>query len=246
MGWFKPREPMPQFSGEARFLQTYMGVRQVFIGGRMGGGKTLLAFALMMRLLKDGVIKGVISNVGHRLTMHPWREPWEEDGKPRCLVGAGLVFDEPWTELDNRTSMSNTNIYGAFGRKFESYWAYPSAIQLDSRQAQLTVRCGIVAVGRRQYEWSYAKGDDIIEEGKFWLKNPAALYGLYDTRAIPMDSMDIDRLMARTIFEHRREDATSPTEFFRAVSEDGTYSSIGDLPTVRKSRVRIQSVPQAS
>jgi hypothetical protein len=121
--------------GDAFFLQLAL-FRQCWIKGRLGGGKTLLAFALAWELVKRKVCKGVVSNVPNSLPLQPWREPMG-DGH-RLIRGAAVVYDEAWVKLDNRTSVTNDRTYGAFSRKLDVMILFPSVIPIDKRQSYLS------------------------------------------------------------------------------------------------------------
>ena len=49
------------------------------------------------------------------------------------------IFDEAWTTVDARDSLVNDRSYGAYARKIESYWLFPSVHPVDKRLRPLIV-----------------------------------------------------------------------------------------------------------
>lgn len=103
-------------------------IRSCHIRGRLRGGKTKLAIVLGFELVKMGAVKGCIANIPTKLPLPP--EWW-------FLFDALVIFDESWTELDNRNSLHNPRSWSAFAGKSRTIYLYPSVIALDKRQSYL-------------------------------------------------------------------------------------------------------------
>lgn len=208
------------------FFSSLSVYRLLWIRGRLGGGKTLLAVAVAEELQKRGITLGTIANIPTVLDTPPWREliPYPSGLlAPRYMIGSCILFDEAWTILDNRRAMSNSRAYGAFARKLESYWIFPSVIPIDKRASffyveRLTrikipiVQDIIKLIGKiikplkpfGEELWIYKYGVNLgytKDEGWFILANPTSYFGKYDTRYVPLDDGDISNIWERTIYE---------------------------------------------
>lgn len=190
------------FVAASEFLINFLSWRTLWIAGRLGGGKTLLAIALADWLIRHGHATGLIANFPHALKMHNWREA-HEDGLRRGIRGAVVIFDEAWQLLDRRTFMNNDRSYGAYARKLETFWILPSVIPIDTRLSLLRVRrewaISTPAGGLWVYQWLLATGDGPPAGGRFGLFRPERYFGMYDTRYIPTDDGDIKLLWAATL-----------------------------------------------
>jgi hypothetical protein len=156
--------------------------RVVSIRGEMGFGKTLLAFAIAQKLLEDRYVDGVVSNVPNILPPHIWHD----DG---TLLNRCMVFDEAgMLGLDSRTSITNTNDYGAFARKFGAIFIFPSVIPVDKRLrgVELYPLAKNKLTGMLTYGYQFAGQRDPDQEKEIKL-NPKPYYGLYSTGYIPVD-----------------------------------------------------------
>jgi hypothetical protein len=156
--------------------------RVIAIRGEMGFGKTLLAFAIAKRLLEDGYVDGVVSNVPNVLPPHVWHD----DG---TLLNRVMVFDEAgMLGLDSRTSMANTNDYGAYARKFGAIFIFPSVIPVDKRVRGVELfpvdKNRLTGTIKYGYTFSGARPGD---RERFVSINPKLYYGLYSTGYVPVD-----------------------------------------------------------
>jgi hypothetical protein len=205
------------FIAAGEFLINFLSWRTLWIAGRLGGGKTLLAIALADWLIKNRHSTGLIANFPHALPMHDWR-PAHGDGLRRGIRGATIIFDEAWQLLDSRTAIANDRSYGAYARKLETFWIFPSVIPIDKRLSLLRVRRDWIiatpAGGLWVYRWLLVTGDGEPAGGRFALWRPEAYYGMYDTKYIPTDDADIKLLWAATLNlvapESSLETVTSP------------------------------------
>lgn len=200
--------------------------RLLWIRGRLGGGKTLLAVAIAEELERRKITLGTIANIPTLLKIPDWRELIEYPSgilAPRYMIGSCVLFDEAWTILDNRRSMGNPRAYGAFARKLESYWIFPSVIPIDKRASffyveraariKIPILSDILALLGKVIPplavfgdelWIYKYGVNLgytKDEGTFILANPSRYFGMYDTKYIPLDDGDISNIWERTIYE---------------------------------------------
>lgn len=170
----------------AELLHYIISFRVVAIRGEMGFGKTLLAFILAKRLLEDGYVDGVVSNVPNIFPA----QIWVDDGS---LLNKCMIFDEAGLlGLDSRTSMANSNDYGAFARKFGAIFLFSSVIPVDKRVRGVE----IYPIDKNRItgatKWAYEFAGDKDGRVRYVSVNPKEGYGLYSTSYIPSD----DRGMA--------------------------------------------------
>jgi hypothetical protein len=167
------------------FFEAYIGVRDCFITGRKGSGKTLLAFAMAQYALEHKFIKGVLANIPHKL---PKRD---------TVKDSFVIIDESWQLIDNRFSKADYSFMGAWSRKTNTLWAFPSVFGVDLRVRNLQVEriadISLLPVRCWLYKWENCWGD----KGHFLMVRPEQYFGVYDTHAIPInDGGAIDSLMS--------------------------------------------------
>jgi len=183
------------------FLYNFMSWRTLWIAGRLGGGKTALAVALADYLVQRKHAAGVIANFPHALPLHPWREP-AHDGRPRGIRGAVIIFDEAWQLLDRRTWQTNDRSYGAYARKLETFWIFPSVFALDIRLSILSCRRQTMIQTPFFQAWLYKwalHAPGVEHGGRFLWISPEKYFGTYDTRYVPIDDGDIKLLWRATL-----------------------------------------------
>ena len=192
------------FIGAEEFFYNILAFRNLWIRGRLGGGKTLLAFAIADELIRRKMTPGgVIANVPHRLPLHDWRTQMP-DGTVRGIRDAIIIFDEAWQIIDARNSMANPRNYGAFARKMNTIWIYPSVYPIDRRQSYLYAeRVQIYTLPLLGQIWRYRWALNLgyqDAKGGFWFK-PEQYFGIFDTKYIPTSDADIRYLWGLTSFE---------------------------------------------
>lgn len=168
-------------------MQYILNFRVVSIMGYMGWGKTGLAFLIAKYMLEHGHVDGVISNVPTILPPHISRD----DG---TLNNRVLIFDEAgMLGLDSRTSMSNTNGYGAFARKFGCFFILPTVIPPDKRVRTLEINpfTRNAFTDTRTYEYSMPSDRTKNPLKGYFKVKPKSWYGLYSTGYIPIDDCGI-------------------------------------------------------
>ncbi len=183
------------------FLYNLLAYRILWIRGRLGGGKTLLAVALAQHLIERHGMRGVVANFPVALRHHEWREP-HPDGHPRGVRGSVCIWDEAGLFLDRRAWATNDRGVGALLRKLDSVLLLPSVTPPDLRLSYFSVardlRLSLPGGESWRYVWQLALPGTRPEAGTFWLM-PAPYYGLYDTRYIPVDDAGYMTLWRATI-----------------------------------------------
>lgn len=163
------------FIGGGEFWSMFTAYRIVWINGRFGGGKTSLAAILAFRLLAEGYVDHVWSNVPMTIATPP--------GRPYDHVG--IVLDEPWLYLETRRDVAD---YAGFVRKFEHYLILPGVFPVHARLCFFRVariwNGYTMGLPLWLYSWSLRMAD-IRERGRFGIWNPKAIFGHYPTRYVP-------------------------------------------------------------
>jgi hypothetical protein len=175
--------PKPSFFNAESFLEALLAYRLVWIRGRLGGGKTALAFALAKWLYetrgKDGrrLVDGVFTNV-----------PSDPDYIPRLdrCYRACVILDEGWAHgADARDSRFKYSGYGAYARKLDCFWIQSSKNEIDKRMTDVICRRrgDIWMIKAWLYTWS--DGED--SRGWFLWRRYYEVFGRYLTKFIPAD-----------------------------------------------------------
>jgi hypothetical protein len=249
--------------GADAFFAQYTNVRFVWIRGEVGSGKSLFAVVLMKELLRRGAISGVIANMPTVLPLPDWRgirnpeeleglDPESPEYKRKRLYNLGynigLIGDEFWQFVDNRTSMSNSRIYSAFPRKYNNYWAFSSTIPIDKRLSYLSLeRTSVIVIPglyslvrllRRskiltklmgplrylgsevwRYDWIFEMGYK-QNTGHFYLLDPNEYFGTYETGHVPRSDAGISELLMRTVEQSTRNDPDEGRWWYEPTDED--------------------------
>lgn len=241
--------------------------RLLWIRGRLGGGKTLLAVAVAEELQRRGITVGTIANIPSLLKPPPWREEITYGNghvAPRWMVGACVIFDEAWTILDNRSSMSNSRAYGAFARKLQSFWIFPSVIPIDKRMSffyverltrlkipLLTDLIGLLAriipalkpFGSEVWVYKYGVNLGYTQDtGWFVLAYPERFFGEYDTEYVPLDDGDISQIWQRTIYEYTKDSPEQQDWFIEEAEDTEGSETATDRTAIAKVRGASQGV----
>lgn len=201
--------------------------RVAWIRGRLGGGKTLLSVALAEHLLRLGLVDGVVANFP---TVYP-TALGPDDG---TIYRRVLIYDEAWTQLDARDSLVNVRSYGAYARKFDSYWIFPSVHPIDKRLRTVviwrTARVGLLNL------WVYRWALDIDYDsagGWFLLYNPSRFYPRYDNKYIPVDDGLIEKRWQRSLALATGgagvEEAERLADYLRALQALGGIGEVVDV-----------------
>jgi len=169
-----------RFFGGDRFLENCMQMRMIWWRGRLGGGKTSGAVGLASWLISEG-----IAGMQYAAGNFPIDLPEHESG---FLFDTVVICDEAWQFLDARRFVTNERSFGAFARKTNSIWLFPSVYAVDKRvrpiHCEREIRFTVVPGELWVYKWGVDLGYT-QESGRFMLWRPGALFSMFDTDFVP-------------------------------------------------------------
>lgn len=173
------------------FLAMLLVYRALWVQGRYGGGKTSLAVILSAWLLSKGHVKTVRTNFPSVLSTQV--DDFE------LLYDAALIVDETNVFISDRKAATG---YANFLRKTNYFLLMPSVmpphIKLTSFSVQRIFNGYIYGLPIWVYNWSIRFGN-IKEKGYFAILYPDAVFGAYDTGAIPFSDGGIADGIERTM-----------------------------------------------
>jgi hypothetical protein len=108
-------------------------------------------------------------------------------GVERSVIESVMILDEAWQFMDNRHSMLNEQqtFYGAWARKNDSFWIFPSAIGIDVRVRRLEV-ARVSDVQMLPFTcWVYKWSNEYHDSGWFAWLNPEQTFGSFHTKWKP-------------------------------------------------------------
>ncbi len=163
--------------GANEFDLILRGLRILWLGGRLRGGKTSLAFFLAARFRSAGVSDVIVSNIPSPLC----------DPPEHPLSRASIVLDEAWRFV---RGWRNVLAFAAFLGKRDCYLFLPSVWPPHRLMRQFYVfrvlnlyRLGLPVW---VYKWELRMGF-IRERGRFFWIRPHLTFGLFDTGFEPDD-----------------------------------------------------------
>lgn len=177
-------------------LEYIMNYRKVWIRGRLGYGKTSLAFMIAEALLRERLVDGIVSNCPNQ---YPTSVNGPDDG---TLFNKCVVYDEAGQELDARTSMTNSKAYGAFARKLGIVYLFPSVVPVDRRLRDIEISPAYKMLGKTKYNYiitASAGTDKDKTQGSFTIDLKQS-YGKYSTSYIPTGDCGIQKRFALTYY----------------------------------------------
>lgn len=180
------------------FLRALRDYRVLWLDGRYGGGKTLLAYYLAMALVEKGYAKYIISNV-----QSVWNDGINkvmENVRSGQYLDAVLILDEGGIFLENQ---GQAKAFNAFLRKYNIILLLPSvqppAAVLQRFACFREVEWTALGLPMWQYKAALRTGQSSGRADRdvfrFWLTNPANMFGIYDTEALPLDANAIENMM---------------------------------------------------
>ena len=168
-------------------VNTLKAFHVLALTGRYGGGKTALAFRLAYELLEDGTCEHLVSNVPS-----VWSEPLESvDFNERNELNTVVIIDEAGVFLKTGRDV---DAYLAAMRKMGVYLILPSVLSVPRKVAFFKCRREInyQRIGLPIWEYKYSLYQDGgKDEAKFWWFAPSEIFGVYDTKAMPIDDAGI-------------------------------------------------------
>lgn len=172
--------------GGATFLQTFKAYKFCWLSGRVGGGKTSLAFYLAGSLFNEGRVNNIVSNIPSVISTFPHPEMPAKDSV--------LIVDEGGLYLKFSRDFETI---AAMLRKMNNYVILPSFIPPAREFRYLTVqreanlgRIIPLPVNIWIYTWRLRMGN-VEETGWFAWSNPECVFGLYDSDAAPADDAGV-------------------------------------------------------
>lgn len=161
--------------------------RVIYIAGRYGGGKTALAFRTAEELLEKGFCKYLVSNVPN-----VWQSQVDniESDEFGCL-NTVIILDEGGLFLEDRQSAKE---FMVALRKLNvvilipSVW--PPSSKLKMVRTQRTLNGQVFGLNAWAIECSLNYLSQ-KEKFTFYWQNPSEIFGVYDTRALPIDDAGI-------------------------------------------------------
>lgn len=162
-----------QLIGASTFWGMFTNFRVLLLEGRYGGGKTSLAFLLAAKLLAEGRVDNVVSNIPSSLT-------GGVDGLSRP---SAIVLDESWIYIEGRKDALD---YAGFVRKFEHFLILPSVFDINPRLSAFSCwrifNAYSLGLPIWFYRWNLRKR--VKESGIFGVLNPKAIFGHYPTKFV--------------------------------------------------------------
>lgn len=158
--------------------------RIVWLSGRFGGGKTLLAFVIAYLLLNKYGLRYLFSNC-----LSVWNDdPNTMKLREGRLCDAALVLDEAGEFLE---SPSDVKSWVSFFRKTNLILLLPSVRPPHHSVRFLTVQrilnLKVIGLPIWIYRWDLDSGAN-TEYGYFTLLFPERMFGVYDTDGFPEDA----------------------------------------------------------
>ena len=161
-------------------IKTY---RVCFVGGRYGGGKTALCVRLAYDLLESGFVKRCVSNIPI-----VFGDDWEQLNIDDVYhTDTVIILDEGGLFLEDKSDVKE---YLAFLRKMNITLLIPSVEPPSTRVRGLTIQrtFNLSPIGVPLWVYSaFLKSGSIREDARFGWWRPSEIFGLYDTKAAPVD-----------------------------------------------------------
>jgi len=176
--------------GFLTFVKKCLAYRLISIHGEQGRGKTLFSVAFAHYFLYWRYVDHLVTNFPSSLPSVSF---------PLNGRNTLYLFDEAGRVFDNRSAYKDKNLNAQLSesiyslRKRGSFVVYPSFLELDKKINDHSVRLTLSLMIPFFWRYIWEVGPTSPEErtrynsssGSFWLINPAALYGCYDTYYAP-------------------------------------------------------------
>lgn len=164
--------------------------RTIWLAGRFGGGKTSLAVALALSLVRDGSCKFIASNVALTVGELVRKADAQEI---RDVRDCAILLDEAWSVLGTGFD-KNARDWLAYLRKRNQYLLMPSVLPLARCVRTLTVERRfnglIFGLPVWAYRWRLSSGTG-DEKGTYLWWRPKRIFGAFDTLGEPGDEWGI-------------------------------------------------------
>jgi hypothetical protein len=177
------------FIGHEVFFQQVRAWRTLAFEGRVGGGKTSLAFAIASHLLEDRRmnLRYLVSNAESIWT----DEPGSMTVRDERFLDSVVIVDEAGLFIKGGPDADE---YLAFTRKMNLILMFPSANDMTRKITKLAVsrvyNLQLIGLPMWIYEWSLRTKSG-REKGKFGWWQPSEIWGVFNTEHMPYDDAGI-------------------------------------------------------
>lgn len=185
----------------AQFIPMVQGFRIVHIDGRMGGGKTSLAFALAGELLERKFVRYCVSNIPNVWNTRPkdMKIRYDDNGNPK--LDAVVIIDEAGDIMPTSRDAQRF-IFGL--RKLNVILLLPSFIEPSSivriMRIERIFNAQVVGLPAWAYKWSIKKGAT-RDDGYFLWWRPSEIFGIYNSAAYPLTDGGFSKRLSEIIAE---------------------------------------------
>lgn len=219
-------EALSLVAGWSDFLVRFEQSRAVYLGGRVGTGKTLMAVYLSAILHERGLVDATVANFPVA-----WATPIAEAPKTRVCY----LLDELGMFMSARDALKDDSnqfrvTVTAVPRKLNSYTVISSRVVPDKSFRGLTVQRYYPWFGGASI-WAYAEDEGSANnEGLMFVPSLKKYWPYYDTRFVPADILYIaDHIQAAT--EEVKGDGSDPN---RVLGSDKTPPPLRFFGTASK------------
>lgn len=217
-------EALSLVAGWSDFLVRFEQSRAVYLGGRVGTGKTLMAVYLSAILHERGLVDATVANFPVA-----WATPISEAPKTRVCY----LLDELGMFMSARDALQSESnqfrvVVTAVPRKLQSYTVISSRVVPDKSFRGLTVQRYYPWFGGASI-WAYAEDEGTANnEGLMYVPSLAPYWPYYDTRFVPADILYIaDHIQAAT--EEVKGDGSDPNRVLGSTKEPPALRYFGGV-----------------
>lgn len=180
------------------FLSLCQAYRICWISGRFGGGKTSLAYRVAYDLVRYSGYRYVISNI-----KDIWSEKLSDIVLRDDLVDSVVILDEGGVFLKYGRDVEE---YMTLLRKLNIVVLIPSVMPPSNRirffRVKRTFNLNRIGLPVWVYKWSISDGFETFSEVFYWW-NPQEIFGVYDTKAPPIDDGGVSKWLSKIKTENR-------------------------------------------
>lgn len=200
--------PAPTLVNGGMFLRAVRDYKVLWLDGRYGGGKTLLAFYIAREIVRRGDARYICANIPS-----VWNDGLETvmaNVRSGQYLDTVLILDEAGLFLDNAGKAKSFN---SFLRKYNVTLlllsVQPPANILQRFSLYREINWSAFGLPVWQYKATLKTGHSSGKANKdmfrFYLTNPQAMFGLYDTEATPTDAEAINNMIKEHLVNVERE-----------------------------------------
>lgn len=175
--------------GADTFLYMVEMCKSVWFSGRFGGGKTSGCYIIASWLYAHRKVDRIMSNIPDVVSV-PVSAPVNK---------TALIIDESWQFL---SGWDDVKAYAAYLRKLELILLMPSVFPPNPRLRMLStyrIYDGYTTgIPLWVYRWDMVM-NGVREKGLYFIFNPAAVFGMFDTKYIPDSDKGIVDAIEQTI-----------------------------------------------